>query len=190
MSRRRCGGSRRATASPSTASCARRRSTPQRAGDDAARSAQGQYRAAQDAFHQSRAALRGRQYSGGPRRGDPERRRGVAARRRRRQARPAVARHQQQDHPDQFQSVLDGAGLDRAQGSHSEDAGSAGLSDRQSHPHPRRASKGSCSRRRSIGTRRMRPITRSSRIPAPRIRSARSASIFRAPTACTCTTRR
>ena len=46
------------------------------------------------------------------------------------------------------------------------------------------------SRRRSTGTRKMRPITRSNRIPAASIRSARSASIFRASTACTCTIRR
>ena len=40
----------------------------------------------------------------------------------------AVARDQQQDRRDQFQSVLDRAGLDRAQGPDPEDAGRAGLS--------------------------------------------------------------
>ena len=40
---------------------------------------------------------------------------------------------------DQFQSVLDRAGVDRAQGFDSADAGQAGLSDREPHPHLRRA---------------------------------------------------
>ena len=76
---------------------------------------------------------------GGPDRGDRKRRRGVEARRGRRQARPGLTGHQQQDRSDQLQSLLDGAGLDRAQGPHSENAGPAGISHRQSHPHLRRA---------------------------------------------------
>jgi hypothetical protein len=76
---------------------------------------------------QSQPALRGLQHSGGAHRGDRERRRGVAPHRGRRQARSAVARDQQQDHPDQLQSVLDGAAFDRAKGSDPENAGSAGL---------------------------------------------------------------
>ena len=42
-----------------------------------------------------------------------------------------------QDRRDQFQSVLDRAGLDRAQGPDPEDAGRAGLSHPLQHPHPR-----------------------------------------------------
>ena len=142
------------------------------------------------AQRQSQPALCGRQHSGRPHRGDRERLRGVAPHRRCRQAGSAVARDQQQDHPDQLQSVLDGPAFDRAEGSDPENAGSAGLSHQQSHPHFRRRATRSCSRRRSIGTRKTRRITRSSRIPAASIRSARSASIFRANTASTCTTRR
>ena len=48
-------------------------------------------------------------------RGDRERRRGLAPHRGGRQAGPAVAGDQQQDRRDQLQSVLDRAGLDRAQ---------------------------------------------------------------------------
>ena len=61
-------------------------------------------------------------------RGDRRRRRGVAPHRRGRQAGPRLARHQQPDRRDQFQSVLDRAGFDRAPRPHSEDAGGAGLS--------------------------------------------------------------
>ena len=139
---------------------------------------------------QSRPALRGVQHSGGAHRGDRERRRGVAPHRGGRQARPAVARHQQQDRRDQLQSVLDGAGLDRAQGPDPEDAGSAGLPHQQPHPHLRLQAQRAAARRRSTGTRRTRPTTRSSRIRATSIRSARSASISPARTASTCTTRR
>ena len=49
---------------------------------------------------------------------------------------------------------------------------------------------GSCSRRRSTGIRKTPPIIRSSRIPAASTRSVRSASTFRAPSACICTIRR
>ena len=53
-------------------------------------------------------------------------------------ARPTgLARHQQQDHADQLQSVLDRAGVDRAQGPDPADAGQAGLPDQKPHPHLR-----------------------------------------------------
>ena len=162
----------------------------ERAGGDAARPAQGQHRTAQDADHQSRAALRGLQHPGGAHRGDRERRRGVAAHRRGRQARSRLARHQQQDRRDQLQSVLDRAGLDRAQGFDPENAGSAGLPDLRTTSASSTPSTSSCSPRRSTGTRRTRPITRSSRTPAISTRSARSASTSRAPMASICTTRR
>ena len=42
-----------------------------------------------------------------------------------------------QDHPDQLQPVLDRAGIDHPQGFDSEDAGRAGLSLQESHPHLR-----------------------------------------------------
>ncbi len=110
----------------------------ERSGGDAARSAQGQYRAAQDADHQSRPALRRRQYSRPP----ASRRSKTTSRYRgtpRSSASPTGRRPTStQNHPDQFQSVLDRAGVDRAQGPHSENAGPAGISDRQSHPHFRR----------------------------------------------------
>ena len=59
-----------------------------------------------------------------------------------RQARSCLARHQQQDRRDQFQSLLDRPGVDRAQGSDSEDAGRAGLPDQEPHPHPRQSKHG------------------------------------------------
>ncbi len=54
----------------------------------------------------------------------------------------ALARHQQQDHRDQLQSVLDRAGIDRAQGSDPAHAEGAGLSEQKSHPHLRSAAQG------------------------------------------------
>ena len=78
-----------------------------------------------------------------------------------------------QDHRDQFQSLLDRAGLDRAPRPHSDDAEGPGLSHQEPHPHLRHARQRSCIRRRSTGIRTRRSITASSRIPARSIRSAR-----------------
>ena len=111
------------------------------------------------------------QSAGGAHRGDRERRRGVAPHRGRRQADRASPEINSKIIADQFQSVLDGAGLDRPQGPDPADAGGAGLSDQQSHPHPRHASTTSCSPRRSTGIRRTPSLHVSSRIPATSIRS-------------------
>ena len=162
----------------------------QRAGAGAAGAAQGQRHAAPRARRRSRPALRAGEYPRRAHRGDRKRRRRIAAHRRGRQAGSAVAGDQQQDRSDQFQSVLDGPAFDRAEGSDPENAGSAGLSHQEPHPHFRRPPAGAASRRRSIGTRKTRRTTRSSRIPAAPIRWARSASISRALSASTCTTRR
>ena len=142
------------------------------------------------ADHQSRSALRGRQHSGGARRGDRERRRGVAPYRGRRQAGSGVARHQLEDRRDQFQSVLDGAGLDRAQGFDPAHAGRAGLSDQEPHSHLRRQARRAAAVADQLVFGRRHPLHVSSRTPAISIRSARSASISRASTASICTTRR
>ena len=191
-SRLRCGASRRATASPSTASSASETlEGAQRAGAGAARPAQGQSGAAAHAQHQPRPALRGLQHSGGAHRGDRERRRGVAPHRGRRQARPAVARDQQQDRRDQFQSVLDRAGLDRAQGPHPEDAGPSRTTS------PATTSASSTSHHNELQPSQINWYSEEAAnytfkpgSGRASIRSARSASTSRARTASTCTTRR
>ncbi len=130
------------------------------------------------------------QYSGGAGRGGRERRRGRPPHRRGRPARPAVAGRQQQDHRDQFQSVLDRAGVARAARSHADDAEGPELSHQRAHPHLRHARPGAAADADQLA------YQRGGELPLPpgsraiSIRSAPCASIFRARTASTCTTRR
>ena len=102
----------------------------------------------------------------------------------------AVARRQQQDHRDQFQSLLDRAGVDRAARSDPADAEGPELPRQRAHPHLRQAPQRARRPRRSTGIPTTRSTTGSSRTPAASIRSARCASSSPAPTASICTTRR
>ena len=131
------------------------------------------------------------QHPGGADRGGGEWRRRQPPYRGCRPAGPAVARDQQQDHRDQFQSLLDRAGVDRAARSHSADAERPGYLDQRAHPHLRHASATNCTPSQinwysedAVNYRVQAGPRRAS------IRSARSASISRARTASICTTRR
>ena len=83
-------------------------------------------------------------------------------------------RSQQQDHRDQLQSLLDGAGVDRAPGPDSDHAEGPGLPDRGAHPHLRHAGQRAQSVADQLVLDRRGRTTASSRTPATSTRSARA----------------
>ncbi len=107
----------------------------QRAG--AARPARDQSGAAALDVRLPRRPLCDGQHPGRPDRGGRERPRRAAPHRDRRQDRPPDPDRQFQDQRDHRQSLLERAGIDRAQGHHSADAEGSELSDEEQHPHPR-----------------------------------------------------
>ena len=112
-----------------------RRAEHQRAG--AARPARDQPGAAALDVRLPRRPLRDGQHPGRPDRGGRERPRRAAPHGDRRQDRPADADRQFQDQRDHRQSLLERAGIDRAQGHHSADAEGSEVSLQEQHPHPR-----------------------------------------------------